>query len=180
MDVWITDFRVRKVPNLSKWYSTQNKARFDENTEPLVLENTQKGKQKRASPLGGISDSESDATELPAPKKSRSPSGNPKGPGYVVQITGYHFHDSPMNGTGKKFIQRTFVHNLQERDISLPDPNGKISEHATSDIGITHPLVFETKEQKVISPFDIDKKNPLTQHQFVIQFAWQPEKSSKP
>lgn len=180
MDVWITDFRVRKVPNLSKWYSTQNKARFDENTEPLVLENTQKGKQKRASPLGGISDSESDATELPAPKKSRSPSGNPKGPGYVVQITGYHFHDSPMNGTGKKFIQRTFVHNLQERDISLPDPNGKISEHATSDIGITHPLVFETKEQKVISPFDIDKKNPLTQHQFVIQFAWQPEKSSEP
>ena len=180
MDIWITDFRVRKVPNLAKWYSAQNKARFEENTEPLVLENGKKSPQKRASPLGGVSAVENEVTELPAPKKNRNPGGAPKGPGYVVQLSGYHFHDSPMNGTGKQFVQRTLVHNLQERDVALPDATGEISERPTSEIGISHPLVYEAKKQKVISPFDVDKKNELTQYQFVIQFAWQPQTSSKP
>ena len=180
MDVWITDFRVRKVPNLAKWYSAQNKARYEENVFPLVIKNTEGGVEQRASPLGGVSTIESDDIELPAPEKNRSPGGPPKGPGYVVQLTGYHFHDSPTNGSGKQFVQRTLVHNLQERDVSLPNTEGEMSDHPTSDIGISHPLVYEAKEQRVISPFDADKKNPLTQYQFVVQFAWQPEKSSKP
>ena len=180
MDIWITDFRVRKVPNLAKWYSAQNKARFEENTEPLGIENGQKSQQKRASPLGGVSAVENEVTELPSPKKNRAPGGAPKGPGYVVQLSGYHFHNSPMNGTGKQFVQRTLVHNLQERDIALPDATGEMIERPTSEIGISHPLVYEAKKQKVISPFDVDTKNELIQYQFVIQFAWQPQTSSKP
>ncbi|MBC20306.1 MAG: pilus assembly protein PilM [Planctomycetaceae bacterium] len=180
MDIWITDFRVRKVPNLAKWFSAGNKNRFEENTKPLVVKNTGAEKQKRSSPLGGVSAPQPDVTELPAPKKNRPPSGPPKGPGYVVQLSGYHFHNSQANGSGKQFVQRTLVHNLQERDISLPDASGEISQHATSDIGISHPLVYETKEQKVISPFKIDKKSPLTQYEFVVQFAWQPKDFGNP
>ena len=179
MDVWITDFRVRKVPNLAKWYSVANKARFEENLEPLRIQNTQGGpqkNQKRASPLGTSID-EAEVTEFPAPKKSRSPGTTPKGPGYVVQLRGYHFHNSPTNGSGKQFVQRTLIHNLQERDIALPGSDGEVSESGTSELGISHPLVFGTEEQKVISPFDNDKKSLLTQYQFVVQFAWQPEGS---
>ena len=156
------------------------KQRFEENTNPLFVENTGAVPEKRASPLGGVSTTQPDVTELPPPEKNRAPEGSPKGPGYVVELSGYHFHDSPTNGSGKQFVQRTFVHNLQERDISLPDANGEIIERPTSEIGISHPLVFETKEQKVISPFEIDKQSPLTQHQFVVQFAWQPQKSNDP
>jgi type IV pilus assembly protein PilM len=179
MDVWITDFRVRKVPNLAKWYSVANKARFAENLEPLRSENTRGGpqkNQKRASPLGASMD-EAEVTEFPAPKKSRSPGTTPKGPGYVVQLRGYHFHNSPTNGSGKQFVQRTLVHNLQERDIALPGSDGEVSESGTSELGISHPLVFGTEEQKVISPFGNDKNSLLTQYQFVVQFAWQPEGS---
>ena len=179
MDVWVTDFRVRKVPNLAKWYSTANKGRFEENLEPLRIENAQGGSQKnqkRASPLGTSMD-KAEVTEFPAPKKSRLPDTTPKGPGYVVQLRGYHFHNSPTNGSGKQFVQRTFVHNLQERDVALPGGDGEVSESATSALGISHPLVFEAKEQKVISPFDNDQNSPLTQYQFVVQFAWQPEES---
>ena len=153
---------------------------YEENMFPLVIKNTEGGGEQRASPLGGVSTTESDDIELPAPKKNRSPNGPPKGPGYVVQLSGYHFHDSPTNGSGKQFVQRTLIHNLQERDISLPNSEGEMSDHPTSDIGISHPLVYEAKEQKVISPFDTDQKNPLTQYQFVVQFAWQPERSGKP
>ena len=179
MDVWITDFRVRKVPNLAKWYSVANKARFAENLEPLRSENTRGGpqkNQKRASPLGASMD-EAEVTEFPAPKKRRSPGTTPKGPGYVVQLRGYHFHNSPTNGSGKQFVQRTLVHNLQERDIALPGSDGEVSESGTSELGISHPLVFGTEEQKVISPFGNDKNSLLTQYQFVVQFAWQPEGS---
>ena len=156
-----------------------NKARFAENLEPLRSENTRGGpqkNQKRASPLGASMD-EAEVTEFPAPKKRRSPGTTPKGPGYVVQLRGYHFHNSPTNGSGKQFVQRTLVHNLQERDIALPGSDGEVSESGTSELGISHPLVFGTEEQKVISPFGNDKNSLLTQYQFVVQFAWQPEGS---
>ena len=182
MDVWITDLCVRKVPNLARWFSGGNKSRYNENVESLYVDNAKKGGEetKLRTSWKGKQDQDSTVKEFPAPKKNRAPTKTPKGPGYIVQLSGYHFHNSPMNGSGKKFIQRTLIHNLQERNIALPDPNGGVSEKATSELGISHPLVFEADEKVVISPFKTDQDKRLTQYRFVVQFAWKPQEKEKP
>ena len=175
MDVWITDMRVRKVPNLARWYSTANKSRFEENTDPLFVQ-TKNNRETTGRKQSSWKAEEADTgvIEYPAPEKKQAPSGPPRGPGYIVQLSGYHFHDTPGNGNGKQFIQRTLVHNLQEQEIDLPDPDGKSTKTATSSLGISHPLVFSVEEDRVLSPFERDQKAPLTRYQFVVQFAWQP------
>ncbi|MDG2206725.1 MAG: pilus assembly protein PilM [Pirellulales bacterium] len=180
MDIWITDLKVRKVPNLASWYTAANKVRFAENAEPLRLKMQASGPETvQGQASWKAEEGDPNVEEYPAPEKKNHPSGPPRGPGYVVQLKGYHFHDSPLNGSGKKFVQRTFVHNLQERNISLPDQTGSVSEIPISALGISHPLVFEADEKMVTSPFGQDANKQLTQYRFTVQFAWQPQKKDQ-
>jgi type IV pilus assembly protein PilM len=74
--------------------------------------------------------------------------GGPTGPGWVIQLKGYHFHNTNAglrftNDEGKEFIENTFIKNLEEGSIELPDgPNGELVEVSYSKLGISAPVVI--------------------------------------
>lgn len=73
----------------------------------------------------------------------------PTGPGYVIQIVGYHFHNSggdgnvPISEEGERFLRQTLLKELEEGSVMLPDgDNGELVEVPFSKLGISHPVVI--------------------------------------
>ena len=69
----------------------------------------------------------------------------PDGPGWVIQLKGYHFHNTYpgkpelnfTNDEGKEFIENTFFKALEEGTVQLPDgPNGELVEVPIAKLGI--------------------------------------------
>ncbi|MGD9634215.1 MAG: type IV pilus assembly protein PilM [Pirellulales bacterium] len=83
----------------------------------------------------------------PAADGAAAPAG-PTGPGWVIQLKGYHFHNT--NGKlrftkeeGKLFIEKTFFKNLEEGSVELPDgPNGELVDVPYTKLGISAPVVI--------------------------------------
>jgi type IV pilus assembly protein PilM len=66
----------------------------------------------------------------------------PSGPGWVIQLNGYHFHNSDLYNEGQPFLQNTFIKQLEEGSVQLPDgPNGELVNVLIADLGISHPVV---------------------------------------
>jgi type IV pilus assembly protein PilM len=78
----------------------------------------------------------------------------PTGPGWVIQLKGYHFHNSShgvrfTNDEGKEFIENTFIKQLEEGSIQLPDgPGGELIEVPIAKLGVQCPVV--TTENPII------------------------------
>ena len=80
------------------------------------------------------------------------------GPGWIVQLKGYHFHNTYpgkpeldfTNNEGKEFIENTFFKSLEEGTVKLPDgPNGELVEVPIPKLGIQFPVV--TTENPIVS-----------------------------
>jgi type IV pilus assembly protein PilM len=81
----------------------------------------------------------------------------PSGPGYVVQVTGYHFHNRPTPDDpllGAQYVRETFMANLHDNRVILPyrDENGKIQEEVVTlaEMGIGYPALVDPKRPEVI------------------------------
>lgn len=91
-----------------------------------------------------------DGSAVPA-DSTAAPAG-PAGPGWVIQLKGYHFHNTngkvrfngiDDEGEGKEFIENTFFKNLEEGSIKLPDgPNGEMVQVPYTKLGISAPVVI--------------------------------------
>ncbi len=70
-----------------------------------------------------------------------------EGEGWVMQLTGYHYHNLDSSNDGARFVNNTLIKNFEQGILKLPDgPNGELVEVPFSDLGISHPwLVSETK-----------------------------------
>jgi type IV pilus assembly protein PilM len=135
-----------------------------------------------------------------------APAG-PTGPGWVIQLKGYHFHNTNAglrftNDEGKEFVENTFIKNLEEGSVELPDgPNGEPVEVPYSKLGLAAPVVIT--ENPIIDvdylpdavgaeagrnmsalpettgrPGDTVEQGPkvwkLRRYDFTIQFYWTP------
>ncbi|MEX2169607.1 MAG: type IV pilus assembly protein PilM [Pirellulales bacterium] len=82
----------------------------------------------------------------------------PTGPGYVVQIVGYHFHNSggdaniPISEEGERFLRNTLLTELEEGSVMLPDgDNGELVEVPLSKLGISYPVVITSYPIRTVS-----------------------------
>ncbi len=74
----------------------------------------------------------------------------PEGEGWVIQLTGYHFHNRERAGgnQGAEYVRRTLIENLRDGQILLPtgewDENGeeKVEMVPVSDLGIGYPVLI--------------------------------------
>jgi type IV pilus assembly protein PilM len=92
------------------------------------------------------------------PAAAGAPAG-PTGPGWVIQLNGYHFHNpvpaDPQN-EGKEFVDNTLVEQLENGTVMLPDgPNGEMMEVSMEELGISYPIVIT--------------KNPIYEVQYTPQ-----------
>ncbi len=81
-----------------------------------------------------------DASEFADPATAGAASGGAlSGPGWVIQLTGFHYHNSdPQNERGE-FVKSTLIKNLEEGTVSLPDgENGALIDVPLKDLAISH------------------------------------------
>ena len=77
--------------------------------------------------------------------------GAPSNAGWVIQITGHHFHNEGRN-IGPTYVQNTLVNSLNEKpDVELVDDQAKKIKVSTKDLGIEHALIV-SQERKVQDP----------------------------
>ncbi|HUS39316.1 MAG TPA: pilus assembly protein PilM, partial [Pirellulales bacterium] len=121
--IWLTDVTVRHEKNLGSWYTPDITAKFQLNSQPVELPKIVNPEDlERREAWKGILNQKQLAEEqkinenqLPALKPRFPSHGKPDGKGYIVQLTGYHFHDSRKHASADHFVRRTLVHNLQDQ-----------------------------------------------------------------
>jgi len=83
---------------------------------------------------------------------SEGASGDLSGAGWVIQLTGYHYHNLDKGNQSSRFVNNTLIKNLEEGFVELPDgPNGELVKVSFADLGLSHAwLVEHTKIQDEI------------------------------
>ena len=131
----------------------------------------------------------------PPPAEAAPAQVGPKGPGWVVQIRGHHFHNEDRHKPeeGEQFLRSSLVQALLGKGDDVLVSAGPLAGRKVpvSDLGIGHPIIMESpKVQKV----QIQRAKPtaappaaggpaaqadvetieLKRYDFTLQFAWPP------
>ena len=82
------------------------------------------------------------------------------GPGWVIQLTGYHYHNSENDRSNQadEFVKNTLIKQLDEGFVELPDgAKGEMIKVPMADLGISHAFVYQGKKlyDKVIDPEEL-------------------------
>jgi type IV pilus assembly protein PilM len=122
--------------------------------------------------------------------------GGPQGPGWVVQVKGYHFHNGdkyPPNDQGAAFVRKTFINNLRAGSVELPLGDKEGSETVNvKDLGLSFPVLRDPGQIKRVTLTNPnaaeDRGNdhgaaPKTveaqKFDFTVEFAWKPTRPSE-
>jgi len=129
----------------------------------------------------------------------------PKGPGWVIQIVGHHYHNEPRHrpDEGEEFVRKTIVENLAGEGSPLTITVGPQAgqQVAVRDLGISFPVIVRSeplRKEVIASPVAGGGQGgfpgapvpggpgvaaagaeplELTRHDFVLQFLWQPQEA---
>ncbi len=68
----------------------------------------------------------------------------PEGAGWVIELSGYHFHNVDKKNRAAQYLRDTVIKNLMYGTVTLPDgPQGDLKELSTRDLGIRYPVLIE-------------------------------------
>lgn len=121
------------------------------------------------------------------------------GPGWVIQLTGYHYHNLDRSNDTARFVTNTLLKSLEEGSVQLPDgENDSLVQVPLADLGISHPWIVTDKKvrDEMIDPdagLDTTASGApgtvsrsrtgnlikLRRYDFVVQFCWQPKTKSE-
>ncbi len=78
-----------------------------------------------------------------------------EGNGWVVELSGYHFHNADPPLTGSEYVKRTLVRNLMRGKVRLPVGN-TFEEFEMKELGISHALIAHdgtiTRDMEIPNP----------------------------
>ncbi|NLF06859.1 MAG: pilus assembly protein PilM [Pirellulaceae bacterium] len=84
-----------------------------------------------------------------------APSG-PSGPGWIVRLSGHHWHNEDRNNQGAQFVRNTLIEELRSATIDLPEGvGGALKPVAMKDLGISHPVLVNPErvyQREVVDP----------------------------
>ncbi|HEX3727592.1 MAG TPA: pilus assembly protein PilM [Pirellulales bacterium] len=126
-----------------------------------------------------------------------APLAAPTGPGWVIQLRGYHYHNKHLDASDSttRFVRDTLIKQLREGKVKLAGKDGKDQEVSVKDLGIGYPVIVSdeikfTPEEHVDPNAGPPKPGPdgkptaektitLKRFDFTVQFVWQPTTRSK-
>ncbi len=68
----------------------------------------------------------------------------PAGPGWVIEMAGYHYHNVGTTNTGGNYVRNTLIKNLREGKVALPiepGPGGRTEIFELKELGIGYPIL---------------------------------------
>ncbi len=109
----------------------------------------------------------------------------PSGPGWVVALEGYHYHnfDDPRGDQESTYVRETLVKNLHSMEVTLPTADRKGQETVSmQQLGISHPVLLDPRRAEAVpvddptAPADpstnTKKQLTLKRCDFVVQLCW--------
>lgn len=154
-DIHITHVEVQPVDDLSQWWTLAQQ--YSQKVEEGgAADNNNMGMFSGQPGFGeGAMVDPNAAPAAPEPVE-----GGPTGKGYVIQISGHHFHnpeDQALN-LGLEYLKKTFLENLKQPSIVGQDESGQLKKFPVGDLGISHPVIV--RASRVAWNFDpIKQKN---------------------
>lgn len=91
----------------------------------------------------------------------------PSGPGWVIELRGYHYYNSPQRAgsEGSNHVRRTLITNLLKKPIALPDGQGNLVEFTPEEMGFSYPLLLDDNKPELVKvpnpDFDPDAARAL-------------------
>ena len=67
----------------------------------------------------------------------------PSGPGYVIELEGFHFFNGKKGLEGESHIRKYLLEYLEHGTIMLPGPDGKATEFSMKELGISFPVISQ-------------------------------------
>jgi type IV pilus assembly protein PilM len=174
------------------WYSgSDSGAGAGKTSSESPQESTAAAAGPAAAPTDGTAEKTADQSKIEGPK----------GPGWIVKLEGYHFHNDIQGArgdNGAQYVRNTLVRNLLSAKVDLPtgekDPvTGKdvIKPVSMQELGITCPVlvnptrVYEdmvyNKDAGADRTSSVDDSNKIKvqRFDFNVQFCWQPKLPSE-
>jgi type IV pilus assembly protein PilM len=139
------------------------------------------------------------ATAAPAaPTGEAATTPGPSGEGWVIQLTGHHYHNQGHR-VADEYVRDTLLKKLLNMDdpkkgtlISLPGPGGKMTQVAIKDLGVSYPVLmpFGAYRKAYSSDVPLPGWTPanggnepptikVDRYDFAIQFCWKETPLSK-
>ncbi|HEY1068770.1 MAG TPA: pilus assembly protein PilM, partial [Pirellulales bacterium] len=133
--IYISQIDAEYCKDLAAWYpaakaAATNTAPGEEEAAPAEA-----APAEGAAPADGAAPAEGAAPAAPT---------TPTGEGWIIQLTGHHFHnpqDDPFN-QGREYLLKNFVSKLKEKGILLQDAGGQ-RYIEVGDLGIMSPLIVD-------------------------------------
>ena len=154
-EIHVDSLDMQFFPDLTTWFTgvQGNWAETQANAERQKPEAAGAGEAANAGDAAAADAAAADAVPAdPTADPAAAGAAGPTGPGWVVQITGHHFHNQEQGNEGEQFVRSTIVRNLLgEGDQVLVSAGVKSGETVSvADLGIGFPvLVFSSPIRKV-------------------------------
>ena len=119
------------------------------------------------------------------------------GPGWVIEIEGFHFQHQEKKGKGAEYVREHLVDRLENGTVKLPGPDGKLVDFTMKEMGILAPVevsrdldhdfqvadpdaptepVRQGPRQDPFGPRGVSPQSPATvdavAYRFRVQFCW--------
>jgi len=199
-EIHLDSLDMEYVPDLAVWFSGVERD-WDQTLREAGLEG-RRGHRPQAA--NAIPESDQEAGMEPAGAaagghgEQQGATGGPQGPGWVVQIVGYHFRNEDRHKPheGEQFVRETLVRGLLGEATRLtvaagPEAGQRVN---VGDLGIGFPVIVQrtpitkirvkTTRPPLLGtggpgrpPAGAAEEDPGTEvrrYAFVLQFAWQP------
>ncbi len=130
-ELHVTNLDSQYLDDVSTWYAEAKK------WEPTATnEKAPAAAAPNASPAGGAPAGEPPAEE------------GPKGPGWIVRLSGYHYHNEDRGNMGAQFVRNTLIDNILHGKLELPaNTRGKLETISLKELGITNPVLVNQTPQ---------------------------------
>ena len=176
----IPDRKELHIESVDMEYFPDLKVWFDDSKDLMVEAPKPAGKGAKGAPAEASADAALDA--------------GPSGPGYVVEVTGFHYHNKSKDTSGNfvqgsEFVRRTLMDNLKNSKKEIELPGGKFTP---KELGMGYPALTYNKPQKQAKTINDPRVEAgaasgsskagaaapggvqVEQYDFVVRFAWKP------
>ncbi len=132
-------------------------------------------------PASATPDVPAAAPAIPTAPPSDAPPAEdpgPTGPGWVIELAGYHYHNENMEDQGAEFVRRTLIKNLHNMTVPLPDgKGGEIVDVPISDLGIAYPVIVQ--QSPIGPPEQLVDESPTVQRSARSAVAARDERTAR-
>ncbi len=198
VDLYIKTLESKYFEDLATWFNKDMQRQY-QFTQPWLFEKAEPeeavGNNTAAVGVGNNVEGSGEGT-------STTTSG-PSGPGWVIELTGFHYFSKSERDGGVEHVRNTIIKNLSDKIVMLPDADGDPRPFTMDELGIGYAVLLdlgETKAEKIINPnadpatagggegeegagagdpgqsgFEGDENSFFTvkKYSFTLQFSWQ-------